>query len=513
MRRRIAISALSLLALATIGCGQATPSPTTAPVATVSAAEPTPWTVSTGGISPDMEVYSSIEELSAASDLVILGTVEGVAAREVDYGTADPDEREGRGIPTVFYEVAVTETLRGKAEATVIVSAPDVDQVSMGEEATAVRSGQQVLLFLREQTTEDAPGITAYDHFYVTVSLDNGVFDRSGGDLVVPRMPELFNDATFDLAGVRRAVQWFDESPLATWDPSTAEAFNQAGAGEGTLDISSGCVRMILENRKSILLVWPEPTSWNASTQTIEFVDVFGERLELREGDRIMPGGSTATHEPRFVSPPSPSCKMDEAFVLNSVRLVLRSDSNASSSIPDYDLSPYNSNVWFVPPPANMDDFVSKMDAIVVARVTSVIGSGELNSYNEQDNVRNIKKGDPVSSALPATDYNLTIERVILGENIEAGGSITLRVLGEADHVSPYPSLISMPQINDRRIHGLGRNPDRTYGAYSWWSVFLIDGDRVTHVDDLRQKVLFANNTETNQFVRELESAVSRRNR
>ena len=94
--------------------------------------------------------------------------------------------------------------------------------------------------------------------------------------------------------------------------------------------------------------------------------------------------------------------------------MVLRSDSNASSSIPDYDLSPYNSNVWFVPPPANMDDFVSKMDAIVVARVTSVIGSGELNSYNEQDNVRNIKKGDPVSSALPVTDYNLTIERVIL---------------------------------------------------------------------------------------------------
>ena len=259
----------------------------------------------------------------------------------------------------MFYDVAVTETLRGKAEATVIVSAPDVDQVSMGEEATAVRSGQQVLLFLREQTTEDAPGITAYDHFYVTVSLDNGVFDRSDGDLVVPRMPELFNDATFDLAGVRRAIQWFDGSPLATWDPSTAEVFNQAGAGEGTLDISSSCVRLILENRKSILLVWPEPTSWNASTQTIEFVDVFGERLELREGDRIMPGGSTATHEPRFVSPPSPSCQMDEAFVLNSVRLVLRSDSDTSSSIPDYDLSPYNSNVWFVPPPVNMDDFVS----------------------------------------------------------------------------------------------------------------------------------------------------------
>ncbi len=222
-----------------------------------------------------------------------------------------------------------------------------------------------------------------------------------------------------------------------------------------------------------------------------------------------MPGGSTATHEPQFVSPPSPSCKMDEAFVLNSVRLVLRSDSNASSSIPDYDLSPYNSNVWFVPPPANMDDFVSKMDAIVVARVTSVIGSGELNSYNEQDNVRNIKKGDPVSSALPVTDYNLTIERVILGQDIEASGSITLRVLGEADHVSPYPSLIPMPQVNDRRLYGLSRNPDGTYGTYGWWSVFLIDGDRVTHADDLRQKVMFANSTEPDDFVRELESAVT----
>ena len=226
MRSWIAISALSLLALANIACGQATQSPTTAPVATVSAAEPAPWAVSTGGISPDMEVYSSIEELSAASDLVILGTVEGVAAREVDYGTADPDERQGQGIPTVFYEVAVTETLRGKAEATVIVSAPDVDQVSMGEEATALRSGQQVLLFLREQTTEDAPGITAYDHFYVTVSLDNGVFDRLDGDLVVPRIPELFEVAEYSLDEVlvHLAVARDDDQPLATANAGQSSA-------------------------------------------------------------------------------------------------------------------------------------------------------------------------------------------------------------------------------------------------------------------------------------------------
>ena len=133
-----------------------------------------------------------------------------------------------------------------------------------------------------------------------------------------------------------------------------------------------------------------------------------------------------------------------------------------------------------------MDEFVGKMDAIVVAEVTSVIGSDERNSYNEQDNIRNIKEGDLV-----------------------AGDSITLRVLGEADHVSPYPSLIPMPQVNDRRLYGLSRNPDGTYGTYGWWSVFLIDGDRVTHADDLRQKVMFANSTEPDDFVRELESAVT----
>ena len=71
-----------------------------------------------------------------------------------------------------------------------------------------------------------------------------------------------------------------------------------------------------------------------------------------------------------------------------------------SSSMSDYDLSPYNASAWFVAPPANMDEFVSKMDAIVAAKVTSGIGNGERSSYNEQDNIRNVKESDPVSSAL-----------------------------------------------------------------------------------------------------------------
>ena len=113
-----------------------------------------------------------------------------------------------------------------------------------------------------------------------------------------------------------------DKSPLATWGPRSGEALNDATVGNGILDVSAGCVRLILKNQKTILLVWPEPTSWNASSQTIAFVGVRGERAELRDGDRIIPGGSTPIVEPPFVSPPDPSCKADETFMVNSLILV-----------------------------------------------------------------------------------------------------------------------------------------------------------------------------------------------
>ena len=53
---------------------------------------------------------------------------------------------------------------------------------------------------------EDAPGITAYDNYYVTVSLDNGVFDRLDGDLVTPRMVGTLEEAEYRLSEVRGTV-------------------------------------------------------------------------------------------------------------------------------------------------------------------------------------------------------------------------------------------------------------------------------------------------------------------
>ena len=130
---------------------------------------------------------------------------------------------------------------------------------------------------------------------------------------------------------------WIAESPLATWDPSKAGIFLQASSGEGALEITPGCVRLVSETGAGleyILLVWPEPTSWNASSQVIDFVDVMGNRLELRDGDRISAGGSgypieIITEEDKstgkftsFASPPAPTCNAGRSFVLNSISVI-----------------------------------------------------------------------------------------------------------------------------------------------------------------------------------------------
>ena len=113
-----------------------------------------------------------------------------------------------------------------------------------------------------------------------------------------------------------------DVVDLPTWDPSRDGVFNDATLGPATLDMSTGCVLLILENQKAVLPVWPLPTSWNPSSQVIEFVDVWGERTELREGDTITPGGVTPIVEPDFVSPPGASCESEKLFLLHSLSKV-----------------------------------------------------------------------------------------------------------------------------------------------------------------------------------------------
>ncbi len=173
-------------------------------------------------MSADMPVYSSLEELADVSDLVVLGTVKGVVARDVDYGTENPPEGADWGNPVVFYEFAVIEVVSGELDQdtkTIVVGSIDLDKVQIDEELTALLIGQRVLLFLQD---DDAPGITAVEDYYVTVSMDNGVFDIVGdGDVLGPtgRVNEsiilnprgsgsdMFGEETFTMSDIRQAIE------------------------------------------------------------------------------------------------------------------------------------------------------------------------------------------------------------------------------------------------------------------------------------------------------------------
>lgn len=166
----------------------------------------------------------------------------------------------------------------------------------------------------------------------------------------------------------------------------------------------------------------------------------------------------------------------------------------------------------FVPPPADVDDFVSLMGAIVVGTVKSLIGTGTLISYDAEKAERILELGDKISPALPITDYELVVEKVLLGDgSVEPGKSIVLRMIGNPDDVGSSPGLIRMPEIGDHRLYGLGLNPDgETYGKYGWWSSFMIDCQPVTHTNDRRSPVSFIETTAPGLFIEEIEAAVAR---
>ena len=127
-------------------------------------------------VSFQMQTYSSVEDLSNASDTVVIGTVKGIVGHEIN---------------EVYYEIDVTKRLKGETAETIIVASPDMAQ-AICNEVTPLRAGEEVLLFLKERTEGYAPDLKLYEHFYVTVSLDNGVFDVLNNNTVQPRYAEAF---------------------------------------------------------------------------------------------------------------------------------------------------------------------------------------------------------------------------------------------------------------------------------------------------------------------------------
>ena len=168
-----------------------------------------------------MQGHTSIESLSDYTDAAVIGTVKGIVGRETDYGKKlsllqKTLNLHGPGIPMVYYEIDVTETIQGVTDSTIIVARMDTDRL-LTEQVTALQTDQQVVLFLLE--AGDGPSMKLFDEFYVTVSLDNGVFDPLPSGGARPRLPDYFTAFTsqrangpmdpvnFSLDEVRAAIQ------------------------------------------------------------------------------------------------------------------------------------------------------------------------------------------------------------------------------------------------------------------------------------------------------------------
>ena len=97
-----------------------------------------------------------------------------------------------------------------------------------------------------------------------------------------------------------------DVSLLATWDLSGDTTFLAAATGPGTLQITNTCVWLDTnsEDGRATLLVWPEPTSWNAEKGEITFVNYQGDVTILRDGDVTTVGGASSTRDSTFVRAP-----------------------------------------------------------------------------------------------------------------------------------------------------------------------------------------------------------------
>ncbi len=106
---------------------------------------------------------------------------------------------------------------------------------------------------------------------------------------------------------------------LPTWDPAEVTTFRSAASGVGTLEFTpEGCVHLVLDGGKRILLVWPVPTRLEEDGSAIRFVDpASGEEMRLLDGDRIEAGGGTGA--PDYVNPPTPACRGDETFIVSAI--------------------------------------------------------------------------------------------------------------------------------------------------------------------------------------------------
>ena len=218
----------------------------------------------------EVDGYSTLEDLSAAADVIVLGVVRewvasGIQARALSHEFHD-------NVPWVVHEFEVHEVLRGDVSGTIRITRTDpvyFDGWSRTNHPplTQLQPGDVVILYL---TPVPHPGIQPADGkktdesyvAYEPVSYDNGVFNVlddvsavSDASEVVPRgiHPGMFTAGTgFTLGEVRRAAESSAsvDLPVATTTPAgSVNPVNTASSADGiwVLDLVDG--RPLIEER------------------------------------------------------------------------------------------------------------------------------------------------------------------------------------------------------------------------------------------------------------------------
>ena len=150
----------------------------------------------------------------------------------------------------------------------------------------------------------------------------------------------------------------------------------------------------------------------------------------------------------------------DETAVQSAGETIDKSSMSAPRAIP-------------IPPPANLQEFVNRADAIVVGKVASVEGSFEELGYGfDLDYFKwRLENSIPVPPfpGILFTYYSIELERILLDDGNILGNSLLRVNTATPDSFGLEPG--------DRLLFALSRNPDlRSYSAFIPWDLIFLDG-------------------------------------
>lgn len=133
-----------------------------------------------------METYTSVMDLSKASDSVVIGTVLDDGVKSVDHGFATPVEgAPDPSFPVLVYRFAVESTIASNSALPEVLSVV-IPADAYGEDGISqLAKGQHLVMFLQHYVKTDVDGLT---EAWAPMSYDNGEFEIKGDSVVARSM-------------------------------------------------------------------------------------------------------------------------------------------------------------------------------------------------------------------------------------------------------------------------------------------------------------------------------------